>query len=273
MRKRDFDRGPLSMAPPDPSDRRPIYLIGIDDTDNLESRGTGHHARRLGAFLQTEAMAGLLDVTRHQLFVDPRIPYTSHNSSLCLRVRMAHNRLDDLKRTCCDYLLRESAEGSDAGICIGAWDAVSEAVENFGTSAKYEVLTLAQACDLAAAQNLYLEGLTGDHGGMIGALAGLGLRHSGNDGRVVWRHGIRQASGILSAGELLATTGIDAIRCADSGTEISAHDRIDVTPWPRPVMIAGEAVLFVQHEGDGIDKFAWRLVDKARSEDHERNHA
>jgi hypothetical protein len=99
MRKHGFDRGPLSMAPPDPLDRRPIYLIGIDDTDNLESRGTGHHARRLGAFLQTEAMAGLLDVTRHQLFVDPRIPYTSHNSSLCLRVRMAHNRLDDLRRS------------------------------------------------------------------------------------------------------------------------------------------------------------------------------
>ena len=63
------------------------YLIGIDDTDNLESRGTGHRARQLAQFLID--LAEPLRITRHQLLVVPEIPYTSHNSSaaICIQNR------------------------------------------------------------------------------------------------------------------------------------------------------------------------------------------
>ena len=62
------------------------YLMGIDDTDNLESRGTGHRARMLGTGLQEAGLATLHSITRHQLLVHPAIRYTSHNSSACLLV-------------------------------------------------------------------------------------------------------------------------------------------------------------------------------------------
>ena len=66
-------------------------LIGIDDTDNLETRGTGFRARQLASGLQASALATTHGITRHQLLVDPRIPYTSHNSSACLRVTPARS--------------------------------------------------------------------------------------------------------------------------------------------------------------------------------------
>jgi hypothetical protein len=56
-------------------------LIGIDDTDNLESRGTGYCVRQLANWLSEKNLVVPLGITRHQLLVDPRIPYTSHNSS------------------------------------------------------------------------------------------------------------------------------------------------------------------------------------------------
>ena len=60
------------------------FLIGIDDTDNETSPGTGRLARKL----QEECIPrGLisLGVTRHQFLVDPAIAYTSHNSGACRR--------------------------------------------------------------------------------------------------------------------------------------------------------------------------------------------
>ena len=36
------------------------FLIGIDDTDNLESRGTGHRARQLAQQLEAQALAAEL---------------------------------------------------------------------------------------------------------------------------------------------------------------------------------------------------------------------
>jgi hypothetical protein len=71
-------------------------LIGIDDTDNEETHGTGRRARQLGDRLAADGLAEIDGVTRHQLLVDPRIPYTSHNSSACLLARTTTDRLPDL---------------------------------------------------------------------------------------------------------------------------------------------------------------------------------
>lgn len=54
-----------------------LYL-GIDDTDTRESRGTGRLARMIARELSRSYP--VMGVTRHQLFVHPSIPYTSHNS-------------------------------------------------------------------------------------------------------------------------------------------------------------------------------------------------
>ena len=54
------------------------YFIGLDDTDNLESRGTGHLARMMAeALAQDFRVHG---VTRHQLLEDERVPKTAKNS-------------------------------------------------------------------------------------------------------------------------------------------------------------------------------------------------
>jgi hypothetical protein len=55
-----------------------MLFIGLDDTDNLESGGTGHLAREIAAALA--ARDPLLGITRHQLLVDARAPCTSKNT-------------------------------------------------------------------------------------------------------------------------------------------------------------------------------------------------
>lgn len=237
------------------------YLIGIDDTDNLESRGTGFRARCLGAELAGAGLVRVDGISRHQLLVHPDIPYTSHNSSACLDAHVRNASRDDVVDFCRDFLRRESAEGSDAGLCIAAYESLNGEVQAFGKRAKQVVLERKDAEYVARRAEVHLEGLTGDHGGMIGALAGVGLRRTGTDGRFIWLDGVRELSGKLLAASLLADTGIDAIEDRQ-GRPVSPDSTIWVESWPRAVLIDGRAVLLVEKPEKSDVGFDWQLLPR-----------
>ena len=115
--------------------------IGIDDTDTRESRGTGRLARAIAAELSRSY--GIFGVTRHQLFLHPSIPYTSHNSAAVIHILERENGVtaDDLFETAKELLLADFIEGSDPGICIAADRQMGQEVSRFGFIAKREVVT------------------------------------------------------------------------------------------------------------------------------------
>jgi hypothetical protein len=236
------------------------YLVGIDDTDNLESRGTGHMARCLS---ETFAAAGFdpLGVTRHQLLVDRRIPYTSHNSSACIDVRGAERERDRLIDISRDFLRSHAAPGSDVGLCIVAFDTIDDAAIEFGGRAKRAIVTESEARGIADALGAHLEPLTGTGLGVIGALAGVGLRAGGNDGRFLWLPHLRDMSGVHDAATIRARVGLDAIETED-GYAVGGRDRIDLGTWSRPVLRGGRSVLLVQ-EAESED-YDWVVAAKER---------
>ncbi len=236
-------------------------LIGIDDTDNLESRGTGFRARQLGARLAEAGLGTARGITRHQLYVHPSIPYTSHNSSACLDVDIDKARLNAVRDFCREYLAKESAEGSDAGLCMAAFDTVADELVEFGRSVKGTIRTQDEARDLAARHGAHLEGVTGDQMGVIGALSAVGLRRGGHDGRFIWLEGVRELTGTMTAGALIATTGIDSVESTD-GQPLPADAVVLVDPWPRPVLLHGRAVLLTEKNGDGHEHGDWKILGK-----------
>jgi hypothetical protein len=236
-------------------------LIAIDDTDNHESRGTGFRARQLGERLATAGIGRVCGITRHQLYVHPSIPFTSHNSSACLDVELNGT---DLAVACAfgrEFLATESADGSDAGLCVARFDEVDEILVDFGRAAKRTVLTLGQAHELAAARRIHLEGVTGERIGVIGALAAVGLRRGGNDGRFLWLEGVRELTGTATASRLLSTTGIDSVESVD-GEPLPANAEVAVDPWPRPVLLQGRAVLLAERCGSDDERSGWRILSK-----------
>lgn len=236
-------------------------LIGIDDTDNLESRGTGFRARQLGTRLAEAGFGVLRGITRHQLYVHSSIPYTSHNSSACLDLDLRDDAVGPARDFCREYLASESAPGSDAGLCVAAFDGVPEELVEFGCAAKERVLDRPAAHALAGRHHVHLEGVTGDHMGVIGALAAVGLRRGGNDGRFIWARGVRELTGTSTPATLLATTGIDSVQSLD-GLPVPPEAELIVDPWPRPVLLQGRAVLLAERYGDadGVDR--WRILSK-----------
>lgn len=232
------------------------YLIGIDDTDNLESRGTGHRARQLSTYLADKQLVQPGGITRHQLLVSPEIPYTSHNSSACLGVEAEPEKEELIWQTCCDFLLSESAPGSDAGLCLAKWDQVTAQVRTFGSRAKQVVLTKLEAEQTAQVNQIRLQGLTGTHGGVIGALAGVGLRCAGNDGRFLWLPGMRELSGYLEVSVICARGTIDAVRTLN-GPDLPPETLVNVGEWMRPILRGGQAILYVEEQNN-----EWRILPK-----------
>ena len=236
------------------------YLVGLDDTDNLESRGTGHRARQLGDLLARSGME-LLGVTRHQLLVDPAIPYTSHNSAACIEVEVPPGVATQLIAVCRDFLLDASAPGSDAGLCVADAESVAGEVVAFGTSAKRIVLNGEAAEQVGSRNRMHLEPLTGTGLGIIGALAAVGLRTGGNDGRFLWLPGLREVSGIHQASQLLQRLRLDAIE-TESGIQADGLDRVSVGDWPRPLLRGGRKTFLVQETGH--EDYRWSSLGKDR---------
>jgi len=233
-------------------------LIGIDDTDNLESRGTGFLARELGRLLQENGLGNLMGITRHQLLFDRRIPYTSHNSSACLEIESDKN-VTELVDFCADFLLNHSAEGSDAGLCIASYDEICEDIIQWGLDAKRVILTQENARALALKNNIFLEGYTGTKGGIIGSLAAIGLRKAGNDGRYLWVKNMREMFGVYTASEILSNTGVQEILSVKN-EKILPDSKILLSEKWRPVLKNHKIVTFVESKKES--DYEWQVVSK-----------
>ena len=160
-----------------------MIYVGIDDTDNLDSPGTNQLARKLVARVKGRFDCRL--VVRHQLLFDPRVPYTSKNSSAALLFESGDGiSIDELTDEMRSGLCEFSAEGSDSGLCVVAESVPTEVIQ-FGHRCQQDVVCQQDARDLAKKLGILLEGLGGTNDGVIGALCAVGLAFEGNDGRIV----------------------------------------------------------------------------------------
>ena len=92
------------------------YIIGIDDTDNTESRGTGHLARIMAAALSQDF--SVQGVTRHQLLEDERVPKTAKNSCAAVLFEGDPYPLEEIATVARKVMLDDFQLGSDPGLCV-----------------------------------------------------------------------------------------------------------------------------------------------------------
>jgi tRNA(Ile2) C34 agmatinyltransferase TiaS len=220
-----------------------MIFIGLDDTDTLESRGTGHLAREIAAALAADYP--VLGVTRHQLLVDPRVPCTKKNSSAAIALNVNGGSDPAALVECIRALmLADYQPGSDPGLCVAA--AVPATVVEFGRQVQRRLVTQGEARSLAAAHAIPLLGLGGDQGGVIGALAAVGLAASGEDGRYVLVGRSRELMGLQPVSALLAA-GISAVRTLDGRPVTDGLVNADKL---RPARRGGQPVAVVEWTGD-----------------------
>lgn len=221
-----------------------IYLA-MDDTDNAESRGTGRLARAVAVELSRKyRVAG---VTRHQLFVHESIPFTSHNSCAVIHLE-GEAGVDDIFNAAKKMMLDDFVEGSDPGLAAASSDQINYSVVAFGQDAKRSIVDQKRARAVAANASIRLEGLGGTEGGVIGAMAGVGLAHIRNDGRFLLKGRNRELSGVQPVSALLRS-GIDKVMTLEG--RVVGDGRVTLKKSPTPSVVLGKAVLFVEEADDG----------------------
>ena len=222
-----------------------MIYIGLDDTDTKESRGTGNLARQVAAAIATNHE--VFGVTRHQLFVHPDIPFTSHNSCAVIHVEAPEYEMDNLFNTAKSVMLSDFIVGSDPGLAIAAQRQIAPSLVAFGQDAKTVVVTQERAREVAGNCGVRFEGLGGTNGGVIGAIAGVALASLQSDGRFLLKGRNRDLTGECSVADILGA-GVDEV-CTLQGKKLSSG-LVTIPKRATPSFVQGKAVLFVE-ERDG----------------------
>jgi tRNA(Ile2) C34 agmatinyltransferase TiaS len=220
-----------------------MIYIGIDDTDTLKSRGTGRLARNIAAALSPEFT--VRGVVRHQLLQDPRVPFTSHNSSATILLE------DDggadtgvLFARVKEMMLADFQEGSDPGLCVTR--EVPSAVTEHGRRAQKTIVTQGEARLLARECGIPLEGLGGTEDGVIGALASVGLTACGEDGRYLLIGSVRDLAGLQPV-EAVLDAGVRDVRTL-AGEPV--REGMVLSDKIRPARRGGAPIAFVEWRED-----------------------
>jgi tRNA(Ile2) C34 agmatinyltransferase TiaS len=222
-----------------------LIYVGIDDTDTLESRGTGRLARDIATTLSKKYE--IFGVTRHQLFVHPDIPFTSHNSCATIHVEAPLAAMDDVFCTTKKMIQDDFIQGSDPGLAIALDSQIKPAAVAFGLDAKTIIVTQERAREVAASCGIRFEGLGGTEGGVIGAIAGVSLASLQNDGRFLLKGKNRELSGVRSVEEIISA-GIDQVLTLQGKTVTDR--KVKIPKNATPSFIQGKAVLFVAESDD-----------------------
>lgn len=223
-----------------------MIYVGIDDTDVIDSPGTNQLARAIATAVRDRWQC--LQIVRHQLLFDPRVPYTSHNGSASLvfvpqsDTAPEQASIADLTDHCRRVMRDWFVPGSDPGLCVT--QAVPQEVISYAWRCQHELMDQAEARSLAEAHGIHLEGLGGTEGGVIGALAAVGLAVTGDDGRIIqWRSWPDDLTGAQPL-SLLQARGVSV--CDYDSLSFIDRGLVDVGKHLRPNLRGGRAVLYAR---------------------------
>jgi hypothetical protein len=237
-------------------------LLAVDDTDNLESIGTGHLAEAIAQDVEKNGWGKRSYITRHQLFVHPSVPYTSHNSSMCFTADIDSACIDLLIDHAARFLEKASAPGSDPGLCVAVADRLEESEElvAFAQRTKQTVVKKGEAQALARRLGIHLSEHGGTGGGVIGALAAVGLRLSGNDGRVRGHLQIDSVNGVAKVRDICAHPDVGSVQTLE-GETLREEEAVLLSGWKVKAVLqgGGPVLLVVPSESDGP---RWRTCSK-----------
>lgn len=234
------------------------FLIGLDDTGSINSSSTSALACRLGLSLEAAGLGRLDSVTRHQLYASSQIADNPHNAAVCITFESEPEQQKEIEMNCRTFLLREYSSGSNAGYALASWVQVTVDVFNWARLVKSQKVKRSEAIVLARSSGIAIAGLSGSGDGVIGALAAIGLRYRGDDGRFLWLPGLSEVIGTYTYSELMRLVAFDRIENL-RGRPPRPNDKIILGKEFQAVLREGRCVLLVE-EVSTESGYEWRTL-------------
>lgn len=240
-----------------------IY-VGIDDTDNIEQGATGETANQLIKLIEKNRWGSCQGLTRHQLLLHPDIAYTSHNSSMCFVAEIEAWYLERLILEASSFLELESAPGSDPGLCVVVEDQLRDVMDLicFGYETKKRVMIKEEAYDLAGKLGVHLSEHGGTGLGVIGALAGVGLRMTNNDGRFQGKLKIKTPGATISVAEIISSSSTEIVQSL-TGYVLGEDEGVLLGEKLKTVLLNGKRTFLVYRQAGRAE---WETCTNAQLE-------
>ena len=178
---------------------------------------------------------------------------------MCFAISHERPIFEELKNFAVSFLENESAEGSDPGLCIAEYNKIKDIklLMNYGRTAKIEILNKDMAYKTANEAGVYLSEHGGTGGGVIGALAGVGLRLTGNDGRIKGKIYFPIPGDVLIVRDILDYSDIDIVQGLD-GSILPENEAIRLGEKVKCVFLNSKKVLLVYKKfNESLNNFEW----------------
>lgn len=231
------------------------YLIAIDDTDDLtKETSTGRIASLIAKHFKKDHHSKVHQgVTRHQLLLKEGIPYTSHNSTMCIDVE-GNLTMEQVIEESTQIVYDNMAATACPGICICCIDRLEDPDEliRYGILTQQQLIFKEQAHSLIDKYDcLYGKELGGNGQGLIGAVAGIGLRLSGNDGTFRGKIKFDDNCDHMTAGELKKNEKIDEIREMDTHKCIDDSSVVFIKEFSKTFLRDHKRIAYVSRSENG----------------------
>lgn len=160
-------------------------FVALDDFRQFDGAKAGEMAAQLTSHIEQMGWGKCSIPSRHRLYPHPETGCKKHNTARCFEADINGQYLDEFIVFGCSLMKRTVGADSNAGLAV----VVPELMENtdeliaYAYQAKETLVSKDQALQLSHKPGIYLFSLSGSGQGIIGALAGAGLRMTGNDGQ------------------------------------------------------------------------------------------
>jgi len=179
---------------------------------------------------------------------------------------MKSHYLERLIKEAGEFLERDSAPGSDPGLCIAVEKKTQnkESLIKFGYETKRRVIPKEESYALADRLGIHLSEHGGTGLGVIGALAAVGLRMTNNDGRFQGRLELKAPGEIMSVGEIISCSPVERVqdlegRLLDNNEEVRLGNKL------KAVLLNGKRT-FLVYKREGIKE--WTTCTNAQLENY-----
>lgn len=194
-----------------------IY-VGIDDSRQLDGYKAGETASRLVEAIEKNGWGQAKIPSRHRLYPHPSTGCRKHNTARSFSADIKEEALPAFLDYTTALIKGLVTPDSNTGLAI----VIPEKMDNhhelvdYAYRVKEELVAQDEARRFDDQRGVYLIELNGTGRGIIGALAGAGLRSTGNDGQF---RGKLQMGGeeyaVVSVGEIVAQTHVEQVKSMD----------------------------------------------------------
>lgn len=192
--------------------------FALDDSRRVDGGGAGETLALLTSAIENQGWGHCSLPSRHRLYPHPESGCKKHNTARSFSADIETQYLNPFIEYAGRLIQSHGSPDSNTGMAIAVPEQMQDLTEliDYAYRAKEGLVTREEVLMLADRPGLYIQALSGNGNGIIGALAAVGLRMTGNDGQ--FRGKLKLGSGegyITSAADILQNTYVEQIKTMD----------------------------------------------------------